>query len=76
MPSKLYVFLFHLMSRAGCEIRLYRFLIVAFSSTFQLNKPETNDTIFLIQINCQENSPDIRFVFDLAITNNEYPEHC
>ena len=33
MPSKLYVFLFHLVSSTGCGIRLYRFLIVAFSST-------------------------------------------
>ena len=33
MPSKLYVFLSHLVSMAGCGIGLYRFLSVAFSST-------------------------------------------
>ena len=33
MPSKLYVFLSHLLSRAGCGIGLYRFLSVAVSSS-------------------------------------------
>ena len=33
MPSKLYVFLSHLVSRAGCGIRLHRFLSVAISFT-------------------------------------------
>ena len=33
MPSKLYVFLSYLVSRVGCGILLYRFLIDAFSST-------------------------------------------
>ena len=33
MPFKLYVFLSHLVSRAGCGIGLYRFLSVAFSSS-------------------------------------------
>ena len=33
MPSKLYVFLTYLVFRAGCGIRLYRFLIVAFLFT-------------------------------------------
>ena len=33
MPSKICVFLSHLVSRACCGIRLYRFLIIAFSST-------------------------------------------
>ena len=32
MPSKVCVFLSHLVSRTGCGIRLYRFLILAFSS--------------------------------------------
>ena len=36
MLSKLYVFLSHLVSRAGCGIRLYQFLIVAFSSTLDV----------------------------------------
>ena len=34
--SKMYVFLSHLVSSAGCGIRLYRFLIIAFSSTLGL----------------------------------------
>ena len=34
MLSKLYVFLSYLVSRAGWGIRLYRFLIIAFSFTF------------------------------------------
>ena len=33
MPSKLFVVLAHLVSGVGCEIRLYRFLIIAFSAT-------------------------------------------
>ena len=33
MPSQLYVFLSHLVSRTGCEIGLYWFLSVAFSSS-------------------------------------------
>ena len=33
MPSNMCVFLSHLVSRAGCGIRLYRFLINAFSTT-------------------------------------------
>ena len=33
MPSKLYVFLSHLVFKAGCGIGLYRFLNVAFSSS-------------------------------------------
>ena len=34
MPSELYVFLSHLVSRAGCGTGLYWFLSVAFSSSF------------------------------------------
>ena len=34
MPSKFFVFRSCLVSRAGCGIGLYRFLIIAFSSTF------------------------------------------
>ena len=33
IPSKLCVFRSHLVSRAGCGVRLYRLLIIAFSST-------------------------------------------
>ena len=36
IPSKLYVFLSYLVSRAECGFRLYRFLIVAFSFTLNV----------------------------------------
>ena len=38
MPSQLYVSLSHVVSRAGCGIRLYRSLIIAFSFNNRLKK--------------------------------------
>ena len=46
MQSILYMFLSHLVSRAGCGIRLYPFLIIAYSSTFQ---PYTSPSFYRCQ---------------------------
>ena len=64
IPSKMRVFLSHLVSRTGCEIRLCRFLSIAFSTILI--------DLLLMCISCCQMRFKTSIFFDFAIALSKY----